>query len=50
MPGFAGLQTNLLTWLIVAGVTACWVMSLKLVLGWASEGWRALVKSVYGFV
>jgi hypothetical protein len=50
MPGFAGLQTNLLTWLIVAGVTACWVMSLRLVPGWAGEGWRALLKSVFGFV
>jgi hypothetical protein len=50
MPGFAGLQTNFLTWLILAGVTACWVMSVRLVPGWAKEGWPSLLKSVYGFV
>lgn len=50
MPGFAGLQTNLLTWLIMAGMTACWMISVKLVPGWAREGWPALLKSLYGFV
>jgi hypothetical protein len=50
MPGFAGLQTNLLTWLIVAGMAACWVISVRLVPGWAREGWPSLLKSVYGFV
>ncbi len=50
MPSFAGLQTNLLTWLIVAGMTACWMISIRLVPGWARQGWPSLVKSVYGFV
>ena len=50
MPGFAGLQTNLWTWMIVAGLTACWVMSVKLVPGWARDGWPALLKSLYGLV
>ncbi|MGA2235913.1 MAG: hypothetical protein ABSG23_10605 [Terriglobales bacterium] len=50
MPGFAGLQTNLVTWLIMAGVTACWVLSVRLVPGWAREGWPSLLKSLYGIV
>jgi len=50
MPGFAGLQTDLVTWLIMAGMTACWVMSVRLVPGWASGGWPSLLKSVYGIV
>jgi hypothetical protein len=50
MPDFAGLQTNLLTWLIMAGVTACWLLSVRCVPGWKSEGWPALLKSLYGFV
>lgn len=50
MPAFAGLQTNLLTWLIMAGMTALWMISVRLVPGWAEEGWRSLVKSLYGFV
>jgi hypothetical protein len=50
MPGFAGLQTNLLTWLIMAGMTGFWVLSVRLAPGWAREGWPALLKSVYGIV
>lgn len=50
MPGFAGLQTNLLTWLIVAGLTACWMISVRRVPGWARDGWPSLFKSLYGFV
>ena len=50
MPSFAGLQTNLLTWLIMAGVTACWMMSVRFVPDWKHDGWRALLKSLYGFV
>ena len=50
MPSFAGLQTNLLTWLIMAGMTACWMISVRLVPGWAREGWPSLLKSLYGFV
>ncbi|MGB9203849.1 MAG: hypothetical protein WCB94_07705, partial [Terriglobales bacterium] len=50
MPGFAGLQTNLVTWLIMVGMTACWVMSVRLVPGWAREGWPSLLKSLYGIV
>jgi len=50
MPGFAGLQTDFLTWIILAGVAAGWVTSVRLVPGWAREGWPALLKSVYGFV
>ncbi len=50
MPGFAGLQTNLVTWLILAGMTACWVMSVRLVPGWVREGWPSLLKSLYGIV
>ena len=50
MPSFAGLQTNLLTWLIMAGMTACWMISVRLVPGWTSQGWPSLLKSVYGFV
>jgi hypothetical protein len=49
MPSFAGLQTNLLTWLIVAALTGCWVVSVKLVPGWAREGWPAVLKSAFGF-
>ena len=50
MPSFAGLQTNLLTWLIVAGMSACWMISVRLVPGWAREGWPSLLKSLYGIV
>jgi hypothetical protein len=50
MPGFAGLQTDFLTWLIMAGVTACWLISVRCVPGWKSEGWPVLLKSVYGLV
>jgi hypothetical protein len=50
MPESAGLQTNFVTWLIMAGLTACWVMSVRLVPGWAREGWPALLKSLYGFM
>ena len=50
MPSFAGLQTNLLTWIIVAGMMACWMISVRLVPGWAREGWPSLLKSLYGIV
>ncbi len=50
MPAFAGLQTNFATWLILASVIAIWVGSIRLVPGWASEGWRSVLKSLYGFV
>ena len=50
MPAFAGLQTNLLTWLILAGLTACWMISVRFVPEWSSEGWRSLLKSLYGIV
>jgi len=50
MPGYAGLQTNPATWLICAGLIACWVASLRLVPGWTQEGWPSLLKSFYGLV
>ena len=50
MPAFAGLQTNLATWFILAGFIAIWMVSIRLVPGWASEGWRSIPKSAYGFV
>jgi len=50
MPGFAGLRTDLNTWLLLAGVTACWLLSLRLVPGWKREGWTAILKSVFGLV
>jgi hypothetical protein len=50
MPGFAGLRTDYLTWLIMAGMTACWMLSLRLVPNWKRDGWTALLQSVYGFV
>jgi hypothetical protein len=48
MPAFAGLQTNSYTWLILAGTMAVWMLSLRLVPGWASEGWPSVLKSLYG--
>src|ERR1022692_4599540 len=50
MPGFAGLRTDALTWVIMAGMTACWMISVRLVPGWKRDGWTSLLKSVYGFV
>jgi hypothetical protein len=50
MPGYAGLQTNLFTWLIMAGMTGWWVFSIGFVPGWDSEGWPSVFKSVYGIV
>jgi len=49
MPPFAGLQTNFLTWLILVGTTAGWMISVRLVPGWAREGWPSVLKSLYGF-
>jgi hypothetical protein len=34
----------------MAAFTACWMMSVKLVPGWGRDGWRALLKSLYGLV
>jgi hypothetical protein len=50
MPGFAGLRTDTLTWVIMAGMTACWMFSLRLVPNWKRDGWTSLLKSLYGFV
>jgi hypothetical protein len=50
MPGYAGLQTNLFTWLIMAGMTGWWIASIGFVPGWEREGWPSLLKSVYGIV
>jgi hypothetical protein len=50
MPGYAGLQTNLYTWLIMAAMTGWWIASIGFVPGWSREGWPSLLKSVYGFV
>ena len=50
MPGFAGLRTDFNTWLLLAGVTVCWLLSLRLVPGWKREGWTAILKSVFGLV
>ena len=50
MPGFAGIRTDFVTWLIMAGMTACWMLSVRLVPGWKQEGWPSLLKSVYGLV
>ena len=50
MPGFAGLRTDLHTWVIMAGMTACWMISIRLVPNWKRDGWTSLLKSVYGFV
>jgi len=50
MPAFAGLRTDLHTWLIMAGMTACWMVSVRLVPGWRREGWPSLLKSLYGIV
>jgi hypothetical protein len=50
MPSFAGLQTNLFTWLIILGLTACWMFSVRLVPGWANDRWRSVLKSLFGFV
>ena len=50
MPGFAGLRTDALTWTIMAGMTACWMISVRLVPGWKCDGSTSLLKSVYGFV
>ncbi|MGA3195731.1 MAG: hypothetical protein ABSD39_12075 [Terriglobales bacterium] len=50
MPASAGLQTNLMTWLVMTALAACWAISVRLTPGWKQEGWPALLKSVYGFV
>jgi len=50
MPGFAGLRTDFSTWLILAGIVACWMVSVRLVPNWQRDGWRALLKSLYGLV
>src|ERR1035438_1106008 len=50
MPASAGLQTNLTTWLVVTGLAACWLLSVRLVPGWKQSGWPAVLKSLYGIV
>ena len=50
MPGYAGLQTNLYTWLIMAGMTGWWVISVGFTPGWERDGWPSVLKSVYGLV
>ena len=50
MPEFAGLQTNFITWLILVGTTAGWMISVRLVPGWVREGWPSVLKSLYGLL
>jgi len=50
MPAFSGLQTNFATWLIATGMIAVWIISVRFVPGWASEGWPSALQSLYGFV
>src|ERR1035441_2619906 len=50
MPGFAGLRTDALTWVIMAGMTACWLLPVRLLPRWRRDRWTALLKSLYGFV
>jgi hypothetical protein len=50
MPASAGLQTNVTTWLVMVGLAACWVISVRLVPGWKQHGWPALLTTLYGFV
>jgi hypothetical protein len=50
MPEYAGLQTNVFTWLIMSGMTGWWIVSIGFVPGWSREGWPSLLKSVYGLV
>lgn len=45
-----GLQTNWTTWLLMAGLTLCWLGSLRLIPGWREDGWPSLLKSLYGYV
>ena len=50
MPEFAGLRTNLTSWIILAVIVLCWLGSLRLVPDWKRDGWPAILKSVYGIV
>jgi len=34
----------------MAGMTACWLLSVRLVPGWKREGWPCLLRSLYGLV
>ncbi|MFZ0039638.1 MAG: hypothetical protein WAK91_19590 [Candidatus Acidiferrales bacterium] len=49
MGGSLGLQTDWITWLLMAGLTLFWLASLRLVPGWRVNGWLSLLKSLYGF-
>ena len=50
MPGFAGFRTDLRTWILMAGMTAFWLASVRLVPGWKRDGWPSLLRSLYGIV
>lgn len=50
MPGFAGLRTDVDTWVIAGALTIFWLLSLRVIPNWRSEGWLAIAKSLYGFV
>jgi hypothetical protein len=50
MGGSLGLQTDWITWVLLAGLTLCWLASLRLIPGWRVDGWPSLLKSLYGYV
>jgi len=50
MPGFAGLRTDVTTWVIAAAIMLCWLDSVRFVPNWRRAGWPALLQSVYGLV
>jgi hypothetical protein len=50
MPGFAGLRTDLNTWVIAGVLTIFWLLSLRVIPNWRSEGWLSVAKSLYGLV
>jgi hypothetical protein len=50
MPGFAGLRTDIQSWFLMAGMTAFWLVSVRLVPDWKRDGWPALLRSLYGLV
>ncbi len=50
MPEFAGLRTDLTTWIVFAATVLCWLGSLHLIPNWRRNGWPAILQSVYGIV
>ncbi|MGA3106292.1 MAG: hypothetical protein ABSD53_17565 [Terriglobales bacterium] len=50
MPDNVGLQTDPLTWVLVALLAGGWLLSVRITPGWNRDGWPSILKSLYGYL